>query len=94
MSIRTDELKEVYKLEQHPELEIAGPMYKRQKKDMGKRLNPWYNQRQVQVICTKEFGGDILDPNFPKILAEEYAALMPLYDYLLIHCPPVPYRNH
>lgn len=82
------------KLEQHPELEIAGPMYKRQKKDMGKRLNPWYNQRQVQVICTKEFGGDILTPDFPRILAEEYAVLMPLYDYLLAHCPPVPYRNH
>lgn len=79
-------------LDQHPELEIAGPMYKRPKKDMGKRLNPWYNQRQVQVICTREFGGDLYKPEFPLILAEEFAALVPLYDYFMAHCPPEPYR--
>ena len=80
------------KLEQYPELEAAGPQYKRMKKDMGKRLNPWYNQRQVQVICTREFGGDLYKPEFPLILAEEFAALVPLYDYFMAHCPPEPYR--
>lgn len=79
-------------LDKHPELQPDGPMYKKYKKDMGERLNPWYNQRQVQILCTKEFGGDILLPEFPEILADGFDAMMPMYKYLLMHCPPEPYR--
>ena len=77
----------------HPELELSGPRYKKPKKIMGNHLDSWYNQRQVQMICTRELGGDFYLSDFPKKLAEEYAALMPLYDYFMKHCPPEPYRH-
>ena len=58
---------------------LDGEDYKRPKKDVGELLNPWYNKKWVGVTSMHDFEGDILSPELPKILAEDYEFLMPYY---------------
>ena len=63
--------------------EMTGPVYKRPKGDPGALLYPWYNARRVvvqKVIWNEPAppGPALLDT-----LTDDFAALMPLYEYLL-----------
>lgn len=73
-------------LAKNPEYEPDNEPYKRQKKDMGDLLNPWYNGRRIGVTCTRAFGGDLLKPELPVILADNFDNFMPLYKYLMSVC--------
>lgn len=70
------------------EYETDNEPYVKLKKDMGELLNPWYNGRRVGVVCTRPFGGELLSPDLPRVLADEFELLTPLYNYLLQYCPP------
>lgn len=73
--------------------EIDNDPYAKPKKDMGELLNPWYNGRRVGVVCSREFGGDLFSPELPRLLADEFQRLLPLYRYLMEVCPMEPCHN-
>jgi len=58
---------------------LDGEDYKRPKKDVGALLNPWYNKKWVGITAEYDFGGDLLSPALPGLLAEGYEFLMPYY---------------
>jgi uncharacterized protein (TIGR02453 family) len=61
---------------------LEGDEYKKPKGDRGALLNKWYNKKTVGLICWNEFGGALLTPELPDILADGYAFLMPYYEFL------------
>ena len=62
--------------------ELWGDLYARPKGEMGPLLDPWYNRRRLGMLYEENFGGDLLSPDLPRILAEDYESLMPYYRYL------------
>lgn len=62
---------------------VTGPEYKRQKKDLGPILNPWYNRKRVGLEHEGDFDPDVLNPEFTDVLFRNYRHLMPLYRYFL-----------
>ena len=65
--------------------ELGGQLYKRPKGDYGEIVNGWYNRKWTNVVHTENFGGDLLTPEMPAILADTYEKLMPMYEYLMAH---------
>ena len=61
---------------------VTGPEYKRQIKDMGPVINPWYNRKRFGLEHTKDFDPALLGPELTGTLCRAYRRLMPLYDYL------------
>lgn len=61
---------------------LTGEEYKRPKGDLGPALNRWYNRRGPGLERSVDFGGDLLTPRLPELLAEAFLGLMPMYDYL------------
>jgi len=61
---------------------LYGEAYKRPKADRGELLNPWYNRRHLSVGREQGYGGVMYTDRLPAFLAEEFAALMPLYRLL------------
>jgi len=55
--------------------------YKKPKGDMGELLNKWYNKKQIELICRKEFGEELFSPELPQTLLEGYSFLMPYYEF-------------
>ena len=64
---------------------LGGPFYKRPKGDFGEVVNAWYNRKSTYVFHEENFGGALLTPEMPFILADAFEHLMPMYDYLLSH---------
>ena len=62
---------------------VSGPEYKRQKKDLGPVLNPWYNRKRVGLEHVEDFDPAALGPEFAGVLCAAYRRLMPLYRYFL-----------
>ena len=71
----------VRRLKKRPEFSLTGPEYKRPKGDVGELLNPWYNRKWMGVSAAFDFEGDLLSPELPQILAEQYFFLMPYYEF-------------
>lgn len=69
-------------IERHKEFTVYGEEYKRPKGDFGETVNRWYNRRHIGCGCDRDFEGDVLTPELPQIITDEFAKLMPLYDYL------------
>ena len=61
---------------------LDGEAYRRPKGDIGELLNPWYNRKALNYGYDDYFGDLIYEREFPLRLAEAYAALLPLYDFL------------
>ena len=61
---------------------VAGPEYKRPKKDLGPVINPWYNRKCFGLEHTADFDPAKLGPDLPDRLFRTYQRLMPMYDYL------------
>ena len=72
---------------------IIGPEYKRQKKDVGPLLNPWYNRKRVGLEHMEDFDPAALGPELPEILCSAYRRLTPLYRYLLTCCRAAELQN-
>ena len=62
--------------------ELWGELYARPKGELGPLLDPWYNRKRLGIVYVENFGGDLLSPELPRILAEDYESLMPYYRYL------------
>ena len=67
------------------EYTVDGPLFKRPKGDYGETVNEWYNRKSVFVYHEEDFGGALLTPEMPFILADSFTKLMPMYDYLSEH---------
>ena len=65
----------------HKGFRLSGLEYKRPKGDRGEILNPWYNRRYLSVGFEGDFGGDLLKPELPALLAEAFVRLLPLYTF-------------
>lgn len=61
---------------------LWGDMYKRPKGDRGDVINPWYNRRHFSVGWEEGYGGPLYTDALPGVLAEAYAALMPMYAFM------------
>ena len=68
-------------LRAHAQWDLTGPDYMRPKGDVGERLNRWYNKKWMGVSAEHDFEGDVLSPELPRILADEFAAMMPFYEF-------------
>ena len=64
---------------------LGGPQFKRPKGDHGEVVNAWYNRKWTNVYHEEDFGGDLLSPKLPLILADTYDRLMPMHDFLIEH---------
>ncbi len=62
---------------------FEGETYKRLKKDVGPLLNPWYNCKHFALSYSDNFGGELFDPDLPRIIADDFEFLMPYYEYLM-----------
>ncbi len=60
---------------------LTGEEYKRPKGDLGPVLNKWYNRKWIGLERSLDFGGALLTPELPQLLAESFGKLMPLYDF-------------
>ena len=80
------------KIEKLNKYAIKGEDYKRAKGDMGPELNKWYNKKWLSLERSGDFGGDILSPDMPEILAAAFEELLPMYDFMrkTISAVPVP----
>lgn len=67
------------------EFELGGPFYKRPKGDYGEAVNAWYNRKWTNVIHKEDFGGVLLTPEMPSVLADAFTKLMPMYEYVSAH---------
>lgn len=64
------------------DFKLWGQEYKRPKGDLGPLLNPWYNRRHISVGYEHGYGGPMYTDALPALLADDYSALIPLFDYL------------
>ena len=62
--------------------QLEGPEYKKAKGNYEEPIKQWYNRKCVSLCHDENFGGDILSPDLPRILADAYAELMPMYEFL------------
>ena len=74
---------EIEKLEGYT---VDGPSYSRKKGGYEGVVDSWYNRRWVSVSHEEDFGGAIISKDLPLILADDFSALMPMYNFLLQHC--------
>ena len=65
------------------EFQVEGEEYKRPRGDRGRLINKWYSRKRIGLECCKDFGGALFDQSLPRILADAYAQLMPMYDFFL-----------
>lgn len=61
---------------------IEGPEYKKPKGDYSPAVNAWYNRKSASLVKTEDFGGEILLPEFPQILADSFTPLLPMWQFL------------
>lgn len=61
---------------------LWGDTYKRPKADRGALLNPWYNRRHFSVGYEHGYGGPLYTEALPSVLADGYAALMPMFRFM------------
>ncbi len=76
-----------------PGMRVAGPEYKRPKKDLGPVLNPWYNRKRVGLEHVEDFDPGALGPALADVLCETFQRLMPLYRYFLTCCRAAAAQN-
>ena len=63
---------------------VDGEAYKRPKKlHDDALLDRWYNRKCVGIEKRFDLGGDAFSDRLPQIMAEEFKALMPLFDYFM-----------
>lgn len=64
------------------EFVLEGPEYKRAKGDYGKIVNEWYNRRYVSVVSEHDYDDWLMSEELPRKLADAFAKLMPMFEYL------------
>lgn len=64
--------------------QVSGEEYKKPKGQYDGVIGQWYNRKRPGIDCTRDFGGVIFSPELPRILADAFSAMMPMYDYLTV----------
>ena len=62
---------------------VIGQEYSRVKGSYDEPVRSYYNRKVLGLECQRDFGGDLLSPELPEILAQAYRSLMPMHDYFL-----------
>jgi len=62
---------------------VIGQEYSRVKGGYDEPVRSYYNRKVLGLECQRDFGGDLLSPELPEILAQAYRSLMPMHDYFL-----------
>ncbi len=70
-------------IERYPEFVFDGERYSRPKGTHNEKIDRWYNCKRLGVEHREDFGGAILSPDFPEVLAGEFEKLIPLYEFCL-----------
>lgn len=65
-----------------PGFHLEGEEYKRPKEQKSGYTAGWYNRKYVSLCRRGDFGGDLFSPDLPKILADAYGAMMPMFLFL------------
>ena len=63
-------------------LRLEGEDYKRPKAEKTGRTADWYNKKHFSLTRHGDFGGDLFSPELPKILADAYGSMMPMFLFL------------
>ena len=70
-------------IERQGRFTVTGEEYKKPKGDRGEIINRWYNRKWVSLERQADFGGDLLSPQLPELLIEDFERLMPIYEYFM-----------
>ena len=70
-------------LERQDVFTLEHACYKKPKGDLGKLLSPWYNSKNLSLICQRPHDERLFSPDLVQILAEGYDFLAPYYAYFL-----------
>lgn len=63
---------------------VTGEQYKRPKGSFDSEvINRWYNRKRMGLEKDFDLGGDAFSEDLPKILAEAFSKLMPMYEYFM-----------
>ena len=68
----------------HRGSKLEGEAYKRPKKLCGDELiDSWYNLKRAGLEKSFDLGGDAFSAELPRILADAFAGLMPMYEFFM-----------
>ena len=70
-------------LERQDVFTLEHACYKKPKGDLGKLLSPWYNSKNLSLICQRPHDERLFSPDLVQTLAEGYDFLAPYYAYFL-----------
>lgn len=70
-------------MERYPEFALDGERYSRPKGTHNEKIDRWYNLKRIGLQHREDFGGDVLSAELPRILADEFEKLIPLYEFCL-----------
>ena len=62
---------------------VTGEEYARSKGSRSEIIDRWYNRKRLGMELSRDFGGDILSPNLPELLADNFGKLLPMYDFFM-----------
>lgn len=62
---------------------VTGEEYARSKGSRSEIIDRWYNRKRLGMEMSRDFGGDILSPNLPELLADNFGKLLPMYDFFM-----------
>lgn len=65
-----------------PGLRLEGEDYKRPKALKTGYTAGWYNKKYFSLAAHGDFGGDLLSPDLPGILADAFGSMMPMFLFL------------
>ena len=66
----------------HSRFRYYGEEYRRPKGDYGEAVNRWYNRKEIGCGVERDLDTAGLSAELPALLRDEFALLMPMYDYL------------
>ena len=62
---------------------VTGEEYAKSKGSHDEVIDLWYNRKRIGLEVSRDFGGEALTPELPRLLADAYAKLMPMYDFFV-----------
>ena len=62
---------------------VTGEEYARPKGKISPVIDQWYNRKRLGLEISRDFGGDILSPELPELLADSFEKLLPMYDFFM-----------
>lgn len=76
---------------------LTGEQYKRAKGSFDSDIiNRWYNRKRIGLEKSFDLGGDAYSEELPRILADAFSKLMPMYEYFMEvyrACPAEPAKK-